>query len=301
MSSIVISVENLSKVYRLGQIGTGTLTNDLKVWYKLTAPEIAYGAATLVDLALRSLAGPGGTPPRVLLIAPPPLAETTAKSEYWGFGKARTTSMQLGEHYRTAASMKGVGFLDASTVAQGSALDGVHLDEATVDRRAVFDGQIARMRRRKPYPFDAFDFAYLFNQRRKIRSVMQRFAVRVHILSEKRHFHDSRIGKSADFIEDVGRRPADLTSAQIRDNAVRAEIIASLHNRHKGADLAVPGRNKNAHRAQRRMKIDPGDFLSVPGDRIDDFRKLMDVMRPSTASFSPSSWTRMNCPCTGIF
>ncbi len=114
-------------------------TNDLKVWYKLTAPEIAYGAATLVDLALRSLAGPGGTPPRVLLIAPPPLAETTAKSEYWGFGKARTTSMQLGEHYRTAASMKGVGFLDASTVAQGSALDGVHLDEATHARlgRAV--------------------------------------------------------------------------------------------------------------------------------------------------------------------
>lgn len=36
MSSIVISVENLSKVYRLGQIGTGTLTNDLKVWWAKT-------------------------------------------------------------------------------------------------------------------------------------------------------------------------------------------------------------------------------------------------------------------------
>jgi len=33
MSNIVISVENLSKAYRLGQIGTGTLTNDLKVWW----------------------------------------------------------------------------------------------------------------------------------------------------------------------------------------------------------------------------------------------------------------------------
>ncbi len=31
--STVISVENLSKTYRLGQIGTGTLTNDLKVWW----------------------------------------------------------------------------------------------------------------------------------------------------------------------------------------------------------------------------------------------------------------------------
>ena len=33
MSRIVISVENLSKNYRLGQIGTGTLTNDIKVWW----------------------------------------------------------------------------------------------------------------------------------------------------------------------------------------------------------------------------------------------------------------------------
>ncbi len=33
MSHPVISVEHLSKSYRLGQIGTGTLTNDLKVWW----------------------------------------------------------------------------------------------------------------------------------------------------------------------------------------------------------------------------------------------------------------------------
>ena len=29
----VISVERLSKAYRLGQIGTGTFTNDLKLWW----------------------------------------------------------------------------------------------------------------------------------------------------------------------------------------------------------------------------------------------------------------------------
>lgn len=33
MSSPVIRVENLSKSYRLGQIGTGTFTNDLKLWW----------------------------------------------------------------------------------------------------------------------------------------------------------------------------------------------------------------------------------------------------------------------------
>jgi len=33
MSQLSISIENLSKVYRLGQIGTGTLSYDLKVWW----------------------------------------------------------------------------------------------------------------------------------------------------------------------------------------------------------------------------------------------------------------------------
>jgi lipopolysaccharide transport system ATP-binding protein len=33
MSNTVISVENLSKAYRLGQIGTGTLSHDLNVWW----------------------------------------------------------------------------------------------------------------------------------------------------------------------------------------------------------------------------------------------------------------------------
>ena len=33
MSQTVISVENLSKVYRLGQIGTGTFARDLNVWW----------------------------------------------------------------------------------------------------------------------------------------------------------------------------------------------------------------------------------------------------------------------------
>ena len=32
MNSVIV-VENLSKSYRLGQVGTGTLTNDLKVWW----------------------------------------------------------------------------------------------------------------------------------------------------------------------------------------------------------------------------------------------------------------------------
>jgi lipopolysaccharide transport system ATP-binding protein len=33
MSDIVIKVENLSKQYRLGVVGTGTLTHDLNRWW----------------------------------------------------------------------------------------------------------------------------------------------------------------------------------------------------------------------------------------------------------------------------
>jgi len=31
--SVVIKVENLSKAYQIGQIGTGTLQSDFKRWY----------------------------------------------------------------------------------------------------------------------------------------------------------------------------------------------------------------------------------------------------------------------------
>ena len=35
MSNTVIKVENLSKLYRLGQTGTGTLSHDLNRWFVL--------------------------------------------------------------------------------------------------------------------------------------------------------------------------------------------------------------------------------------------------------------------------
>lgn len=119
-------------------------TNDLKVWYGLTAAEIAYGAATLIDLARRSLAGPGAMPPAVLLVAPPPLpAETTVKSAYWGFAEARQASLELADQYRTAAQLKGVAFLDAGTVIAPSPLDGIHFDaEAHARLGAAITAQV---------------------------------------------------------------------------------------------------------------------------------------------------------------
>ena len=34
MSNTAIKVENLSKIYRLGEIGTGTISRDMERWFK---------------------------------------------------------------------------------------------------------------------------------------------------------------------------------------------------------------------------------------------------------------------------
>ncbi len=105
-------------------------TNDLKTIYRLTAPDISVGAARLVDAAQRTLAGPGDTPPRVLLVSPVPIGEICAKSEVWGFSEGYDKSRQLARLYRVVAENYGVGFFDAGSVAQVHPEDGIHLDAA---------------------------------------------------------------------------------------------------------------------------------------------------------------------------
>ncbi len=103
-------------------------TNDLKSLFRLAAPDVAAGAAALVDIALVSGAGPDGGPPRVLLVAPARLGPATAISALWGFGEARGTSAHLAPHYRTAAAELGCAFLDADSLVAVHPADGVHLD-----------------------------------------------------------------------------------------------------------------------------------------------------------------------------
>lgn len=105
-------------------------TNDLKTIYGLGAPEIAMGAGALVDQARATLAGPGGSPPAVLLVSPVPLGPATAQSDVWGFGQAMARSRELVSMYQLVAERKGVPFFDAGTVAEASPADGVHLDAA---------------------------------------------------------------------------------------------------------------------------------------------------------------------------
>jgi lysophospholipase L1-like esterase len=103
-------------------------TNDLKSIFGRSAHEIAAAAGALVEVARTSGSGPGGGPPRVLLVAPPRLGELTAHAEIWGFGAARETAARLPALYRIVAEVKGVAYLDAAALVGGDPLDGVHLN-----------------------------------------------------------------------------------------------------------------------------------------------------------------------------
>lgn len=103
-------------------------TNDLKRRFNRSASDIAESAGILADLARRALVGPDGLPPRVLLIAPPPVTRLTELAEM--FEGAEEKSARFGSFYARRAERYGVAYLDAGTVVRCSDIDGIHLDAA---------------------------------------------------------------------------------------------------------------------------------------------------------------------------
>ena len=105
-------------------------TNDLKTYFRLDAQTIAAGAATLVDMVRTSGTGPGGGPPRVLLVSPPRAAPTVDRALLWGFDGAAERSADFGRFFRSAAAETGAFFLDAAAIVDPDPADGIHLDAA---------------------------------------------------------------------------------------------------------------------------------------------------------------------------
>ena len=112
-------------------------TNDLKRRFSLSAYDIAQGVAVLLRAISYSKAGRDGHAPRVLLLAPPPVARLTGFAEM--FEGSESKSLLLGQHYRAVAVEYNVAFLDTSTVIRSSDLDGIHFEaeEHTKLGRAV--------------------------------------------------------------------------------------------------------------------------------------------------------------------
>lgn len=103
-------------------------TNDLKARFGLSASDIAEGAAELARLTQRSGCGPRGVPPRVLLLAPPPIEPRVPYSEM--FADSEEKARKFADHYAFQATLCGCNFFDASTVAHSSKADGFHFDRS---------------------------------------------------------------------------------------------------------------------------------------------------------------------------
>lgn len=102
-------------------------TNDSAPCYGLTAGTIAYNCSVLIRAINASLAGPGGSAPKALLIAPPPLGSLSAEMALFYSG-GQTTSRGLAAAYETTARWFDILFLDAGQITKVSTVDGVHLD-----------------------------------------------------------------------------------------------------------------------------------------------------------------------------
>lgn len=102
-------------------------TNDTRVRLNRSASDIAQSAALLGQMAARSVSGPGGSAPKVLLVAPPPMIVLPGWDELLAGADAK--SAQFGERYAWFAKRYGLEFFDAGTVVTSSPVDGIHFDE----------------------------------------------------------------------------------------------------------------------------------------------------------------------------
>lgn len=102
-------------------------TNDLKTYRRNTAREAAMGCGGLITLALKSVSGPGGKAPQVLLLSPPPIAHPKEWMETL-FEGSEPNSHSFSTHYRRAAERYQVYFLDIAPLVKPSKSDGIHLE-----------------------------------------------------------------------------------------------------------------------------------------------------------------------------
>lgn len=110
-------------------------TNDLKHFFGFEAKDIALGAGTLVEMVQNSGAGPGGSAPKVLLIAPPRVTDETAFPPK--FDGAASKSRGFGQAYEAMAKQLGCEYLDAAPLCNCPVPDGIHLDEEGIATLAV--------------------------------------------------------------------------------------------------------------------------------------------------------------------
>jgi lysophospholipase L1-like esterase len=101
-------------------------TNDLKQRFGVSPEDVARGAGVLAERVQKSGMGPGGSAPKVLLLAPPPFAPMAGTPFEERFAGGEAKSQRLGECFAREARERGCAFLDLGQVIVSSPKDGIH-------------------------------------------------------------------------------------------------------------------------------------------------------------------------------
>lgn len=106
-------------------------TNDTKATFGRTPFDIATGASVLLGQVFASAGGVGTAypAPKVLLMAPPPLADLPNPWFSALFEGGQEKTRQLSGLYQALADFCGVGFFDAGSVISTDGVDGIHFSE----------------------------------------------------------------------------------------------------------------------------------------------------------------------------
>lgn len=99
-------------------------TNDLKARFALTALDISLGAERLVQIIQKSVWGPRGNAPAILLAAPPPVDPKDDAAEM--FAGSKEKSVDLARRYAEVATRCGCGLLDVGEIVTVDPRDGIH-------------------------------------------------------------------------------------------------------------------------------------------------------------------------------
>lgn len=102
-------------------------TNDLKARFSLTALDIALGAERLVQTIQKSVWGPRGKAPAILLAAPPPVDPKDDAAEM--FAGSKEKSVDLARRYAEVATRCGCSLLDVGKIVAVDPRDGIHYSE----------------------------------------------------------------------------------------------------------------------------------------------------------------------------
>jgi len=104
-------------------------TNDTKRRFNLTPMTVGEGMMQLIRLTRLYAADAQGNPPKVLIVAPPPIRDSLMKSRHGEcFGEqAIDVSKGISAEYARIAKLLRCEFFDAASWAEVSSIDAVHL------------------------------------------------------------------------------------------------------------------------------------------------------------------------------